>query len=321
MSEEFRAPERRVKTQDDVEMWLKSKAYHELLGFLATLNTSVRGKSFAVEYTLSDAVRNVTDVLDLVLAEVDTIPLEDQQQRFGNRAFKTLGTAIVAKSQAWLEAVIPEEKKGGIVELKVYFDDSFGNFTRIDYGTGHEINFLAFCCCLYKIGLFSEGDHVGTVFHLFRKYLSVMRRIQLHYKLEPAGSQGVWGLDDYQFIPFIFGSSQLIAHPSISPGDFVNQEIVAKHHENYMFLGCIKFINDVKRGPFAEHSNQLWNISAVKTWTKVNQGLIKMYKAEVLCKQPVIQHFQFGSLLPFEPQPPPSTLFSATRPLNLPPPT
>lgn len=37
----------------------------------------------------------------------------------------------------------------------------------------------------------------------------------------------------------------------------------------------------VKTGPFAEHSNQLWNISGVPTWSKVNAGLIKMYKAEV----------------------------------------
>nr|KAF6315232.1 protein phosphatase 2 phosphatase activator [Myotis myotis] len=49
------------------------------------------------------------------------------------------------------------------------------------------------------------------------------------------------------------------------------------------------------------NSNQLWNISAVPTWSKVNQGLIRMYKAECLEKFPVIQHFKFGSLLPIRP--------------------
>uniref|UniRef100_A0A8B9KPZ8 Serine/threonine-protein phosphatase 2A activator n=1 Tax=Astyanax mexicanus TaxID=7994 RepID=A0A8B9KPZ8_ASTMX len=52
----------------------------------------------------------------------------------------------------------------------------------------------------------------------------------------------------------------------------------------------------MKTGPFAEHSNQLWNISAVPVWSKVNQGLVRMYKAECLEKFPVIQHFKFGSL-------------------------
>lgn len=37
----------------------------------------------------------------------------------------------------------------------------------------------------------------------------------------------------------------------------------------------------VKTGPFAEHSNKLYGISGVAEWSKVNSGLIKMYKAEV----------------------------------------
>ena len=297
----FTGPIKCVRTQSDVECWLKSSAYAELLGFITLLNKSVKGKSLKCNYEVSDYCKAVNSLFAIIEQVVDDIPLEDQgSQRFGNKAFRILGKRIEEKSEEWIKSILPDSLHNAVIELKPYFDGSFGSFVRIDYGTGHEISFLAFVCCLYKIGHLSQSDNVPTVFFIFVNYLNLMRRIQIHYNLEPAGSQGVWGLDDYQFLPFIFGSSQLIANPEIAPKDFVDTKVVEKGYSDYMFLGCIKFITDHKKGPFSEHSNQLWNISGVPTWSKVNSGLIKMYKAEVLCKQPVIQHFVFGSLLSFE---------------------
>lgn len=57
--------------------------------------------------------------------------------------------------------------------------------------------------------------------------------------------------------------------------------MIEKHKDDYMFIGCIDYINQVKTGNFAEHSPQLWNISAVESWVKINSGLVKMYQKEV----------------------------------------
>ena len=63
--------------------------------------------------------------------------------------------------------------------------------------------------------------------------------------MEPAGSQGVWSLDDYQFVPFIWGSSQLIMNPKITPDMFTKEDIVDTFAKDYIFLSCIQYILSV----------------------------------------------------------------------------
>ena len=77
--------------------------------------------------------------------------------------------------------------------------------------------------------------------------------MQLAYKLEPAGSHGVWGLDDYQFLPFLLGAAQLSGHDS-TPASVTDKRLQEELYEDYLYYEGIRFIGMVKTGPFFEHS-------------------------------------------------------------------
>lgn len=129
-----------------------------------------------------------------------------------------------------------------------------------------------------------------THFTDIRSYLQLIRRLILTYTLEPAGSHGVWGLDDHSFLPYIFGSAQLspaISSPSEiamegslpdapNPADVAKANVVQRERQRNMYFSAIGFIYDVKKGPFWEHSPILFDISGVKAgWAKINKVIAR----------------------------------------------
>ena len=140
-----------------------------------------------------------------------------------------------------------------------------------------------------------------TVSNVIVEYVEVMRHLQSHYRLEPAGSHGVWGLDDYHHVPFIFGAAQLRGRDSEIPCKIVtDKQAVAELAKDYLYMAMIHWIHENKKGPFHEHSNILFNVSGVESWEKISGGMLKMFIGEVLTKRNIAQHLLFTKLFPWE---------------------
>lgn len=352
-SHPFTSPSKCIHDGPDVQFFQQSLAYRDIMTFILQLNRSVvprrrTSDGSILEFRLdtiqeSDlrpqiiSLRTLITELQNLIAEA---PPDTGPRRFGNVSFRKWYQIVEVQIDTLLSKTLPESLHPAIIELKPYLLGSFGSPQRLDYGTGHEVSFLAFLACLWKLDYFAGsssgpaqdsneeskqrlGIEQQIVLSVFAPYLTLVHTVITTYNLEPAGSHGVWGLDDNSFLPYVFGSAQLaspLPSPETSPptptptsgslpsapepGIVTKSELVAKEATHNLYFTAIQFIHTVKRGPFWEHSPMLFDISGIKDgWGKINKGMIKMYQAEVLSKFPVVQHFVFGSLLKWERDP------------------
>ncbi|KAL3652826.1 hypothetical protein CASFOL_002507 [Castilleja foliolosa] len=293
----FIVPTKKNRSQDDVAQFQSSPSFRNFLGFVVSLSESVKSLKLSDPCHVSPASETLISIFRKLVEYVDEIPPAPLAARYGNTSYRVWHERMSGEAEGFMLMLLPPDLQEAAVELVPYFTDSFGNATRIDYGTGHETNFAAWLYCLARLGVVKEEDYPALVTRVFVVYLDLMRKLQLTYCLEPAGSHGVWGLDDYQFLPYIFGSSQLIDHKYMKPKSIHNEDILENFTKEYLYLSCIVFVKKVKTGLLAEHSPMLDDISGVPNWNKVNSGLLKMYKIEVLEKVPIMQHFLFGSII------------------------
>lgn len=153
------------------------------------LNESVQGKTLNVECTQSPIIANVVQMLNEFDEWITQIPPTEQPQRFGNKSFRVWHEKlqqvnihyfyidifrvywfiIFQNGIVELQKVLPEKLHRAVPEIVQYLYESFGNPTRIDYGTGHEMAFLMFLCCMFKIGAFTQDDKVAVVVKIFNR--------------------------------------------------------------------------------------------------------------------------------------------------------
>lgn len=297
VAELVQLPQQKIHTDDDVVAWHKTRGYRDFWLFLLRLNEAVVNHAVPrADGSCSPTAAVLISILDELDSWIDDIPPLRSPQRFGNLAFRTWGDRLTQKSDQLLERLLGPELRAVIPYVKPIFEISFGSFLRMDYGTGHETSFAMFLCCLTLVRFFepSIDQERELVLRVFVRYMRLCWRLQDVYKLEPAGSHGVWGLDDYSFLGYVFGSAQLREQAEFPVSAILRLPLP----QDNLYCICITRVHQVKHGPFHEHSSQLYAIATgVPNWTKVNSGLLKMYEGEVLSKRVVVQHLPLGGLL------------------------
>lgn len=253
---------------------------------------------------LTPVISEIVSVLNGLDQLINETPPLTGPRRFGNMACRDWHSKLEVYLRDKFTGTLNEEP---CQELRFYFRESFGSKVRLDYGSGHELNFIAFVGGIFSQKELWEEVNGEEILLVFAKYYDLVRRLIIDYNLEPAGSHGVWGLDDHFHFIFILGAAQFN-----SPGgdradgsriipavlQVLNPQTLDLYKTTNLYVNAIAFIFRIKLGPFNEHSPILYDIHrSVSLWSKVLLGLQKMYEVEVFGKFPVVQHFYFGRKL------------------------
>lgn len=242
--------------------FIETKAYNTILDFLKEITNSIRTEKQYKNEFIQNEIKSISAILY-------KIKPNKKVHRFGNTAFQLFYDQL---------------------PYDIYLKESFGNRTRIDYGTGHELNFICYLYAMYKKNIIK----INEIFHSCDLYFDLVRQVINRYTLEPAGSHGVWGINDYQILPFLLGANELF----YSQCTF--EDLLLEENKDLMFAKALKFVK--KEGvDFNIHSPLLYDLR-LKPWASACIELWQRYLKDVLESKAVTQHFIFGKYLENEQQ-------------------
>ena len=173
----FVKPSKKIHESQDVSSFLTSKAYVDIMTFLLQLNRSMfPAKSpdgtvqtwpmntDAVEF--SAPVRQLQLLLSKLESILDEAPPDTGPRRFGNVSFRKWFQIVESRADQLLDECLAPEvlrhedtaETTAKEELKAYFLGGWGSAQRLDYGTGHELSFLAFLGGIWKLNGFPTAS-------------------------------------------------------------------------------------------------------------------------------------------------------------------
>ena len=176
---DFIKPVKKINEGQDVQRFLTSRAYVDIGKFIMQLNISMCPRQLIVNGTkqikawelespdiiFPGAITQIQDLLTKINEITDEVPPDTGPRRFGNVSFRKwyelLESRVSDLLEEFLQADILHYGGKGVVakdEISTYLLGSFGSAQRLDYGTGHELSFLAFLGCLWKLDAFEVAS-------------------------------------------------------------------------------------------------------------------------------------------------------------------
>jgi serine/threonine-protein phosphatase 2A activator len=172
----FITPVKKINEGQDVPRFLTSRAYVDICKFIMQLNISMCPRKLEVDdaeqvktwelgnpdIVFSKAVQKLQIILQKIDGITDEVPPDTGPRRFGNTSFRKWFELLESRVPDLLKehfpaGIVDDESNGEVTardELSAYLLGSFGSAQRLDYGTGHELSFLAFLGCVWKLGGF-----------------------------------------------------------------------------------------------------------------------------------------------------------------------
>jgi serine/threonine-protein phosphatase 2A activator len=175
----FTAPTKKIHDSQDVSAFLTSKAYTDIMTWLLQLNRSMfplklgdgTSQSWAINsdaIQFSAPIRQLQRLLLSLEDIIQEVPPDTGPRRFGNISFRRWCEVVESRTPDLLKECLPAEllqkvspDGHGVTageELKAYLVGSWGSGQRLDYGTGHELSFLAFLGGLWKLNAFPKAE-------------------------------------------------------------------------------------------------------------------------------------------------------------------
>lgn len=174
----FITPAKRINEGHDVSAFLTSKAYRDIMTFVLQLNASMFPRSVGDDRSMppktlawelgspdvvfSNPIIQLRQLLSSLNGIIDEVPPDKGPRRFGNISFRKWFQTVEGRMSDLLAQHLPSgvlsfstaTESPAKNELEAYLLGSFGSPQRLDYGTGHELSFLAFVGSIWKLGGF-----------------------------------------------------------------------------------------------------------------------------------------------------------------------